>query len=134
MNTHKIASFEIIDHGIEHSQYFQGCGVSYTNFNEVATGCGQNATEALEDALEQIACGAQSVDLSAIEKSKDYKKAQTKKVQSFTVQKYLRKQGTLKRGQYLSDLRDPCELYYYVSVRYNLAMSDERLMRAAGLA
>lgn len=133
MNTHKIASFEIIDHGIKHSQYFQGCGVSYTNFNEVATGCGQNATEALEDALEQIACGAQSVDLSAIEESRDYKTAQTKRVKAFTVEKYLRKQGELKRNQDMSDLNN-CELYYYLSIRYNLAMSDERLMRAAGLA
>lgn len=134
MNTHKIARFQIIDHGIEHSQYFQGCGTSYTNFDYCVTGCGGNATEAFDDALEQIASGAYgSVDLTPIEESQDYKTAQTKRVKAFTVEKCLRREGLLKRNQDMSDLPD-CELYYYLSIRYNLAMSDERLMRAAGLA
>jgi hypothetical protein len=44
--------FEVIDHGIEHSQYFQGCGVSHSRFTDVATGIGYSAHEAGQDALE----------------------------------------------------------------------------------
>ena len=39
----KIRSYEIINHGYEHSQYFQGGGVSYTPFDDVATGVGYYA-------------------------------------------------------------------------------------------
>jgi len=47
---------KIIDHGIEHEQYFQGCGVAFTKYDVCYTGIGSNASEALEDALEQAAC------------------------------------------------------------------------------
>lgn len=51
----RIGEFELIDHGIEHSQYFQGCGVSFTRFANVATGIGDNPAEAIDDCLEQVA-------------------------------------------------------------------------------
>lgn len=35
-----INEIEIVDHGLDHSQYFQGCGVFGTNFNDVVTGIG----------------------------------------------------------------------------------------------
>ena len=50
-----IAKYEIIDHGVNHSQYFSGCGISYTAFNDIATGIGDNPNEALQDALESLA-------------------------------------------------------------------------------
>ncbi len=49
-----IKSFEIINHGVEHSQYFSGCGLSHTAFEDIATGCGDSAKEALDDALESL--------------------------------------------------------------------------------
>ncbi len=49
----KIIAYEIINHGIEHSQYFQGCGVSFTEFDVCFTGIGNSAFEALDDALGQ---------------------------------------------------------------------------------
>jgi len=51
----KIGKFEVIDHGVNGSQYFQGCGVSFTEFDHVVTGYGDNFSEALEDALEMLA-------------------------------------------------------------------------------
>jgi hypothetical protein len=51
----KIKNYEIINHGYEHSQYFQGCGTSYTKFNDVATGIGMDAKEAYDDAVEGLA-------------------------------------------------------------------------------
>ena len=46
--------YEIINHGPEHSQYFQGCGVSFTKFDTVTTGIGTNAKEAYENAIDQL--------------------------------------------------------------------------------
>jgi hypothetical protein len=50
-----IGDFEVIDHGIEHEQYFQGCGTAFTNYQNVATGTGANFAEAIDDCLESIA-------------------------------------------------------------------------------
>ena len=46
---------EIINHGWTDSQNFQGCGTYWSAFDNVVTGCGMNAKEAYEDALEQMA-------------------------------------------------------------------------------
>ncbi len=54
----RIGEFQLIDHGIDHSQYFPGCGVAFTSFENVVTGIGDNPAEAIDDCLEQIAqCG-----------------------------------------------------------------------------
>ena len=50
----KIKSFEIINHGYDHAQYFQGCGISFTPFEDVATGLGYSAADAYEDAIEGL--------------------------------------------------------------------------------
>ncbi len=50
-----IGEFELIDHGMEHSQYFQGCGVAFTDFENVVTGIGDNPADAIDDCLEQVA-------------------------------------------------------------------------------
>lgn len=53
-----ISQYEVIDHGICHSDYFQGCGVAFTSYEECYTGIGDNPSEAIADALEQAAqCG-----------------------------------------------------------------------------
>ncbi len=51
-----IEQFEIVDHAIDHEQYFQGCGTSFTSYDDIATGIGSNFAEAVDDALEQLAC------------------------------------------------------------------------------
>lgn len=45
---------EIADLGVEHSQYFQGFGVSNTEFENCVTGAGFSFGEAVEDALNQV--------------------------------------------------------------------------------
>ena len=57
-----IAEFELLDHGIENASYFQGCGLSHTEYDGIATGCGSNPAEAIDDALEQLACGDWAVE------------------------------------------------------------------------
>lgn len=51
----KKTNYEIINHGYDHSQYFQGCGTYGSSFDHVVTGCGYNAKEAYNDALDQLA-------------------------------------------------------------------------------
>lgn len=54
----KVIEFQIISHGYMYPDYFQGCGVAFTEFQDVATGCGNDAKEAYEDAVESLAqCG-----------------------------------------------------------------------------
>ena len=50
-----INSFQVLDHGVQHEQYFQGCGTAFTPFESVATGIGESPYDAMEDALEQLA-------------------------------------------------------------------------------
>jgi hypothetical protein len=57
--------YEIVVHGIEHEQHFQGCGVSGTSYTAVFTGIGDNPSEALDDALEQAAMSGWDVDANA---------------------------------------------------------------------
>lgn len=47
-----IKDFEVLHHGCMYSDYFQGCGVSYTAFDDVATGIGSDLTEAIDDCIE----------------------------------------------------------------------------------
>jgi hypothetical protein len=96
MNTKtQIAEYEIDTHGISYPDYFQGAGVSFTRFEEIATGCGETERDALNDALEQIAtCG---VEIPS-EMESDLERANS------------------------TDLASHSEdgPYWYVSVRYNL--------------
>jgi len=50
----KLVEYEIIDHGMMYSDYFQGCGVSCTRFTHVWTGIGDSCKEAYNDALDQM--------------------------------------------------------------------------------
>lgn len=50
-----IEAYQIVDHGIDNPQYFQGCGVSCTEYTDCATGIGDTYQEALEDALDFLA-------------------------------------------------------------------------------
>ena len=62
-NTDKqLGDWQWIDHGIEHEQYFQGCGVSFTEFTDCYTGIGASAQEAADDAAEQAAMSGWNVD------------------------------------------------------------------------
>ena len=48
-----IKSFDVVNHGWHHSDYFQGCGASFTRYTHAFTGIGHCAKEAFEDAVEQ---------------------------------------------------------------------------------
>jgi hypothetical protein len=48
------AAYEVIVHGVEHSQYWQGIGVHGTDYCSVVTGIGNNAKEAYLVAVDHI--------------------------------------------------------------------------------
>ena len=50
-----ITEFQLSNHGIEHAQYFQGAGISFTRWKACYTGCGDSAGEALDDAIDMMA-------------------------------------------------------------------------------
>ena len=52
----KIREYEIREQGIQASSYYQGAGTSFTDWDDVFTGIGSNKYDALDDALEQLAC------------------------------------------------------------------------------
>lgn len=91
---------QINDFGVDNSQYFQGDSAMYTSFDNCEVGCGSNFKEAVEDALESIAQQVSSADFDVIEKEvyadADYLSADTS----------LEAEGD--------------EMYYYVSIYYNL--------------
>jgi hypothetical protein len=47
--------FEIVDLGVDSPDYFQGFGVSFTDFEHCTYGIGDTAEEAYDDALESVA-------------------------------------------------------------------------------
>ena len=121
-----ITCFEIVDHGIDHAQYFQGCGLSRTKFTDCATGCGDNPREALDDALETLA--QDGWDVSKVEASAEgvaYAKA-VKPSAFDEVHAQLEADNPQGNNESdadysarIDDLLSDCdsELYYYVSVR-----------------
>lgn len=62
-----IPNYEIIRHGVEYSDYFQGCGTSFTEFDHVQTGIGDTEKEAFEDALDCIA-SSHDIDESSMKR------------------------------------------------------------------
>jgi hypothetical protein len=50
--TNQITDFELVDIGVEHSQYFQGFGNCGTIYQNSCYGIGSDAREALDDCLE----------------------------------------------------------------------------------
>ena len=99
-------SFEIIDHGPDHAQYFQGCGVAFTRYARCYTGAGFSGKEALSDALDQMAMDGWNVE--AIEASEEAKEVcgNPKTIDDW-------------HECSTEEERERCEHYWYVSIRFN---------------
>ena len=63
----KLTDYEIVNHGIENSQYFQGCDTHGTSYDHCVTGCGDTAAEALEDAIDQIIMSFDDFDVDSLD-------------------------------------------------------------------
>jgi hypothetical protein len=110
--------YEVIDHGIDHSQYFQGCGVSHTIYDDVATGFGCDAWEALDDALEGTALNEHTPRLKVILACVEHEYAPLRKtLEADTVHAFLVRSKQIGPDD---DVPEDSELYAYVSIRYSL--------------
>lgn len=107
--TNLVASVSIVDHGIDNSQYFQGHGVSHTDWDDCATGCGNNFQEALDDALEMI---SQSTDGDIAEQVEKMVLADNgwHELSDAPIEP-----SVSNDGEFEGDL-DETELHYYVSI------------------
>jgi hypothetical protein len=106
----KLTDYEIVRHGVELPDYFQGCGVSFTRFEHVATGIGDMEKEAFDDALEQIAM-SDSLDDGELERLESENKQWDEREASHMV---AAPQGF--ETQFSEDIP-----YWHVSIRYNVA-------------
>lgn len=50
-----ITEIDVVIHGITDNQSFSGCGTTFTEYMDVATGIGNDAGEAFDEALECLA-------------------------------------------------------------------------------
>lgn len=112
-------NFQVVDHGINGSQYFPGCGVAFTDYDYCQTGCGDTFAEAIDDALESMAqceeCGDVDFDALAREIAEDG---------YGTIQD----DGTVQWPSTVSAARewpDADDAYYYVTVRYSRLAPEE---------
>jgi hypothetical protein len=98
----KVTDYQLLDHGIDHAQYFQGCGTAFTDYDEVVTGAGSDFSEAIEQALEQLAMMDYDADdiEARIKEDEDLKEWPT---QPNTDEDH--------------EENEESELYYYVSIR-----------------
>lgn len=62
----KISSFQIVSHGVDHSQYFTGVTTHGTKFDHVSLGVGMNEKEAFLEAIEMI---DSEIDITIIPKN-----------------------------------------------------------------
>lgn len=69
----KISEWKIEDIGLEHSQYFAGRGIAYTDWDDVSVGVGSTQKDALDNALEDLAMQGYDIpaDLEAKENEAD---------------------------------------------------------------
>lgn len=98
----KIKNYEVVDHGIEHEQYFQGCGVSFTPFEKVSTGMGMSPKDALDDCLEQMAEGADIIDSGELDR----------------IEKEILSNNFV--ANYLTNEEEDSDYHYFLSIRFNL--------------
>lgn len=116
----RIAEWEVEDIGVEHSQYFQGRGTSFTHWDLVEVGIGETFNDALEDALEQLAMSGDVAgeDLDEIAKEKVSEK-ENERVTVSTVLDENREEGDEE------DDDGESELWYHVAVYVKWEGDDE---------
>lgn len=102
--------YQIIDHGPEHEQYFQGCGVAFTKFDMCFTGIGDNAKDAYEDAAEHacahICSGPDGMPFSEALKKLD-----------LANQLPMRPRGIRASDRLTREQMENGEIHWYVSIR-----------------
>jgi hypothetical protein len=109
-------TYELVDLGIHHPDYFQGFGTSFTNFENCCYGIGHNPESAFKDCLDMMAQSEQLPDgldwdalRAEILADNKWAKRKTPKV----------KQAS-ERNEY-------CQNYYHIGIRWSLVNQEEWL-------
>lgn len=108
-----------IDWTADHEQYWQGHGVTFSHYEECATGCGNTLAEAIEDCLEGL---AQQDILISDEQEKEIKASITSDLRKpYTLETDIREVYC----EHESEEDDDCavcagEWHYYVSIDVSL--------------
>lgn len=116
-----LSEWDIDEHGLENSQYFVGAGVSFTSFDHIATGCGDNPHSALEDALEQIAMQGIDIDERLQRIADDYAQepSASDADRQYCADEEMEDYDT-------AEYCNASDRHFYLSVRYNRAFSVEK--------
>jgi hypothetical protein len=61
-----MSKFEIVDLGVQYSDYFRGFGVSFTEYANCTVGIGNTAQEAYDDAADSCAQSLSSEEFAAL--------------------------------------------------------------------
>jgi hypothetical protein len=104
--------FELIDHGCDGAQYFPGCGVAFTTYTNVTTGCGDSAREAAEDALEQFYSGEDTDRIVNVDELEAAVRELSNEPDTFTDQD---RKDAEESGEELNP-----EWHHYVSIRWRI--------------
>lgn len=107
-------NIQVVDHGIEHEQYFHGCGTSFTGYEHVVTGIGNDAREAIEDCLEQMAMACFNVDNLDEDQIIADENISDDSVSSL-------------QSESSEDHEDYDDHHYYISIRFNEVKPNEAL-------
>lgn len=110
-----IKEHKLMDHGIEHCQYFQGYGIIFTGFGYMSMGAGGSINEAIADAIDQIATAGYDVEnlIDAIEQEIAHLPTEQR---SRSVCTWLNcDQADIDEDR--RTLCESCERYYYMSIR-----------------
>src|ERR1035437_2091889 len=99
----KIAKYRWEDVGIEHSQYFTGAGTAVTKWDDAFVGEGDDADEAMEDALAEAA--QSDYDVSNVVKDRQMSES------SPSVAEFVR--ANRDENDWNAHDDEPSELYYY---------------------
>jgi hypothetical protein len=113
--------FEIVDHGADHAQYFQGAGVMFSRFTDIATGVGDTPREALENARQQVfedLNGREDLDLSNLDAVCDT--AKKAKGAGVSCHESCECEHGITGGcaEDREGWHDECEIHCYVSIRW----------------
>lgn len=109
----RVTDYELIGHGIEHSQYFRGCGVFGTPYKHAVTGMGDNPAEAIEDCLEQVAQGGFAAE------DLETRILADEGWESFPTTPSVSERFPVDGDG--DEWEGDCELHYRVSIRFNVA-------------
>jgi hypothetical protein len=109
MTQQNTTDYQITDYGIEHAQYFQGHGTSFTKYAHASLGCGDDYRAALEDALEQASMSGYDIELSV----EDLPEQPANAINGSAWEKHERDCEEEEHSNCES------ELYYYVGLRWN---------------